>query len=55
MTGVLAMWVDRNWAAGKAHEYFGLLMLGPALLMQLGVAWVLDRIFVESNEREGRS
>jgi exosortase len=55
MTGVLAMWVDRNWAAGKAHEYFGLLMLGPALLMQLGVAWVLDRIFVESNEGEARS
>jgi exosortase len=52
MTGVLAVRVDEGWAAGKAHEYFGLLMLGPAMLMQLGVAWVLDRIFIEHKEGE---
>ena len=52
MTGVLAVRVDEAWASGKAHEYFGLLMLGPALLMQLGVAWILDRIFVETDDAE---
>lgn len=53
MTGVLAIYVDEDWAKGKAHEYFGLLMLGPALLMQLGVAWILDRIFIEDERGEG--
>jgi hypothetical protein len=42
--------VHEDWAKGKAHEYFGLLMLGPALVMQLGVAWVLDRLFVEDSK-----
>jgi exosortase/archaeosortase family protein len=48
LTGVLAIYVHEDWAKGKAHEYFGLLMLGPALIMQLGVAWVLDRLFVDA-------
>lgn len=47
LTGVLAVRVGGQWAEGKAHEYFGLLMLGPAMMMQLGIAWILDRLFVE--------
>jgi exosortase len=54
LTGVLAIYVHEDWAKGSAHEYFGLLMLGPALLMQLGVAWVLDRMFVDDEAGEER-
>jgi exosortase len=55
MTGYMAVKVNPDWAHGSAHEYFGLLMLGPALLMQLAVAWVLDRLFVEvPDERKRR-
>jgi exosortase len=52
-TGLLAVRVGGQWAEGKAHEYFGLLMLGPAMLMQLSIAWVLDRIFVDVPEDKG--
>ncbi len=50
LTGVMAAKLGKEWAAGNAHEYLGLLMLGPALLMQLGIAWVLDRLFVDVPE-----
>jgi exosortase len=48
MTGFLAVKVDPAWGHGDAHGFFGLTMLVPALLLQLAVAWVLDRIFVET-------
>ncbi len=51
LTGVLAVRVGGQWAEGKAHEYFGLLMLAPAMLMQLGVGWILDHIFVEMPDK----
>lgn len=47
LTGVLAVKVSQDWARGDAHGFFGLAMLLPAMGMQLGVAWVLDRLFVE--------
>ena len=47
MTGVLSVKVSPAWAEGDAHGFFGLAMLLPAMLLQLGVAWVLDRLFVE--------
>jgi exosortase len=50
MTGFLAVKVSPAWGEGDAHGFFGLTMLVPALLLQLAVAWVLDRIFVESPE-----
>ena len=51
MTGFLAVKVSPAWGEGDAHGFFGLTMLLPALLLQLAIAWVLDRIFVESPER----
>ena len=48
MTGFLAVKVSADWAKGDAHGFFGLAMLIPAMLMQMGVAWVLDRLFVET-------
>ena len=47
-TGILIAKVSDAWGHGDAHGFFGLLMLIPAMLLQLGVAWVLDRIFVET-------
>jgi exosortase len=38
---------NSNWAHGDAHGFIGLAMLLPAMLMQLAIAWVLGRIFVE--------
>ena len=55
LTGVMAVNVDPAWAKGNAHEYFGMLMLIPALIMQLGIAWVLDRLFVDAPEKAGKS
>ena len=54
LTGVLSVRVGGHWAEGKAHEYFGLLMLGPALIMQLGLGWILDHIFVETPDDAGK-
>jgi exosortase len=50
LTGLLVTRVSDVWGGGDAHGFFGLTMLVPALLMQLGVAWVLDRLFVEEPE-----
>jgi len=46
-TAALVVWGGPEWAHGKTHEYVGLLMLIPALILQMAVGWVLDRIFVE--------
>jgi exosortase len=48
LTGFMAVNVSSDWAHGDAHGFFGLTMLAPALLLQLVVAWVLDRIFIET-------
>jgi exosortase len=48
MTGFLSVKVSPDWATGDAHGFFGLTMLLPALLLQLAVAWVLDRLFIET-------
>jgi len=53
LTGVLAVKVSEDWAKGDAHGFFGLAMLVPAMLLQLGVAWTLDRIFVEDHAAAG--
>jgi exosortase len=53
LTGVLAVKVSKDWATGDAHGFFGLAMLLPAMVIQLGVAWALDRIFVEEEPEEG--
>jgi hypothetical protein len=47
MTGFLVAKVNPSWGQGNAHAYSGLLMLIPALFLQLGLAWVLDHMFIE--------
>lgn len=51
-TGLLVAKVSDDWGRGDAHGFFGLAMLLPAMLLQLAVAWVLDRIFIETPEPE---
>jgi exosortase len=46
--GLLFATANRDYARSSTHEYIGLLMLGPAMMMQIGVAWVLDRLFIET-------
>jgi exosortase len=50
MTGFLVAKVNPSWGQGNAHAYSGLLMLIPALFLQLGLGWVLDHMFVEDDE-----
>jgi exosortase len=56
LTGFLVVKVSPSWGHGDAHGFFGLTMLIPAMLLQLAVAWVLDRLFVEvPGAGEGRT
>jgi len=45
LTGVLGAKLGEEWAHGATHETLGLLMLIPAMFMQLGLAWLLDKKF----------
>jgi len=45
LTGVLGARLGQEWARGATHETLGLLMLIPALFLQLGVGWLLDKQF----------
>jgi exosortase len=47
LTGAAYVYLGPAWAQGTTHEYLGFVMLIPALGMQLGLAWILDRMFVE--------
>lgn len=47
LTGFLFVRVGPEFARGAAHEWLGFAMLIPAMGMQMGIAWLLDRIFVE--------
>jgi exosortase len=55
LTGVLAATRGMEYAKGSTHETVGLLMLIPALFMQLALGWILDRIFIEDHTGAGES
>jgi exosortase len=48
--GLLDTYVSQELAEGFAHQFVGLIMLIPAFFMLLGVAWVVDQLFVEEAE-----
>jgi exosortase len=50
LTGVAYVYLGPAWGQGTMHEYLGFVMLIPALGMQLGLAWILDRMFIEEPE-----
>jgi exosortase len=39
--------ISTQLSEGFAHQFVGLVMLAPAVLLILGVGWVLDRLFVD--------
>ncbi|NOG53526.1 MAG: exosortase/archaeosortase family protein [Planctomycetes bacterium] len=41
---------DEGWARGDAHIFLGLVWLFPALLLYLGLAWVLQHIVIYEDE-----
>jgi exosortase/archaeosortase family protein len=45
--GLLDHYVSTAWSEGFAHSFAGVVMLIPALFLILGVAYVLDNLFVE--------
>lgn len=47
ITGATVVWGGKEWAHGSTHEYVGLAMLVPAMGMQLGLAWLLDRVYTD--------
>lgn len=48
--GLLNFYVSEEFGRGFAHQFVGLVMLIPAMLMIVGVSWVLDQIFIEEVE-----
>ncbi|QOJ16640.1 MAG: exosortase/archaeosortase family protein [Phycisphaeraceae bacterium] len=49
--GMLSL-IDSEFAAGDFHTFIGLLWLIPALLLYLGIMWVLRRLVVEEASQE---
>ncbi len=47
--GILAT-RDIQWAGGDAHLFLGMVWLIPALVLYLGIAWILQNILVEVDE-----
>ncbi len=50
LTGMLFVRAGPEFARGTAHEMLGFAMLIPAMAMQLGLAWLLDKIFIEDDD-----
>ena len=49
--GLLDVYVTEQASEGFAHTFVGLVLLAPALLLLLGVGWILDHLFIEAEER----
>ncbi len=47
--GLLTL-VNPDLAAGEAHTLIGTLLLVPALLLYMGVVWVMNRLVREPSE-----
>jgi len=52
--GLLDHYVSRDLALGFAHQFVGVIMLIPAFLLILLVAWVLDHLFIEEVDEKDR-
>jgi exosortase len=45
--GMLDYYVSHELSEGFAHAFVGMIMLIPAFFLLLGVAWVIDHLFIE--------
>lgn len=43
---------DVGWARGDAHMFLGLLWLVPAVLLYMGIAWVLNNLFIDDQRSQ---
>ena len=50
--GLLDVYVTEQASEGFAHQFAGMIMLIPALLLLLGVGWVLDQLFIVEEDEE---
>ena len=50
LTGVMSVKFGEQYGQGTPHEFLGLLMLIPAMVMLILIGWVLDKIFIESDD-----
>ena len=50
--GLLDFYVSQELSEDFAHMFIGLVMLIPAFFMLLGVAWMLDQVFIEVDDDE---
>jgi exosortase len=50
--GIIDSMGYHDFAEGFAHQFVGLVMLIPAFFMLLGVAWLVDNLFVEEVDRQ---
>lgn len=51
--GLLDHYVSQKLSESFAHQFAGVVMLAPAMLLMLLVAWVVDRMVVEEVETSG--
>lgn len=49
----IASTANADLATGDAHMYIGMLWLVPAFLLYLGIVWVIQHLFVESETARG--
>ncbi len=48
--GLLDHYVSQEWSESFAHQFVGMVMLLPAFFLILGVAWALDKLYIEEAE-----
>lgn len=51
-TGVMSVEWGEQWGQGTPHQFLGLLMLVPAMIILVAIGWALDRIFIEIPEQK---
>jgi exosortase len=50
--GVLNIWAP-DWAEGEAHVFIGTILLVPALLVFLGIGWLLNKVVISEPSAKG--
>lgn len=51
LTGVMSVRLGEQYGQGTPHEFLGLFMLIPAMLILLGIGWILDKMFVDAPDQ----
>ena len=49
--GLLDHYGSHEWSESFAHQFVGLVMLLPAVLLLLALGWILDNLFIEEVDK----